>query len=508
MLKKTWIAVLFAVLSVYSLAQSVYYVRSSGDDSRCGMSEADAWQTVDHAVATAEFGSTVDIEGTFTVSGELQLGRRLTLSGHGRDATVIQGAAVKNGSTVGRLFTLTDEAELTLRDMTLRFGGYQGSALSGGALSGVGTTVSVTCERVTFSGNTAASGGAVYLEGATASFSDCRFSDNFASDSQGGAIYAISSSVRKFLSLKVSRTLFDNNVSQKEGSALRAGSGSVSAAPTSVSVENSTFFGNVNGTGGSTSNAFGALFLDGNATTAYVNHVLKNNTVAFNRRNSAYASQSLFTSGLYVNNNQNVTLINNIFFGNDGCDLQQRANADYKIYSASNNICGLVRNRSGSACSVADIALSASGNVDNVTAENLKLSTLLTAYNGTFVLPLAAGSVAIGAGLTGSGMVTVDQGGTARDAAIDAGAYEYVLPTAVDAVADANPKVYPTLFDRMLFFADASEKSVGLYAMTGEMVFKKGGITGSVMLPSLPQGGYLLRVTTNSGSYMYRLLRR
>jgi predicted outer membrane repeat protein len=489
---------LFLYVSVLSVAQRTYYVRPGGSDTNCGFSEDDAWATVVHAIIRAPGGSVINIAGVFTEdSVSLPSQKQLTIDGTSRDGAVIRGAALKNTGGTRYFLRLQPGDDITFRNVTIMNFGSSGSGLNGGAIMAKGPGTRLTCKQVDFIGNTAVAGGAVYALGTAATFEDCNFIDNYASGGQGGAVYALTTAAEKEMSLVVRRCAFLGNVSLVEGSAVRAGCGAVSTIKTSVLIENSTVSNNINGINTNVQGNFASVFLDGNAVYPTADFCLKNNTIAYNRRNSANTSQQSYTTGVYVNNNRNVSLINNIIWGNDNCDLQQRTTADYKVFLANNNLLGTVKLRTSvaSAGTVEDMSVTARNNRTGVTAGQLLLAPRVVISEGCNVLPVASGSIAIDAGSADTSAVTTDQRGVARDAKIDIGACEFgnlsldVSDAGIDAVA-----AYPTVFTDVIHFNGQEVKSVELYDCTGQQVKVCANVGKSLSLAALPVGFYVMKV--------------
>jgi hypothetical protein len=115
--------------------------------------------------------------GAVTVDSELDKlpGKEVRIRGEGKGSTFVVGAAADS------IFTVRDDFELVLADLTLT----GGVAKSGGAIDCFSSEV--TASNVAMNGNAATSGGAVYSSECTMTFTDVDMSGNLAID--GGAMY-------------------------------------------------------------------------------------------------------------------------------------------------------------------------------------------------------------------------------------------------------------------------------------------------------------------------------
>ena len=144
--------VLFLVsvgLTSSALAATRLVDGAAGIDS--GDCTVSACATIAYAIDQAVGGDTIDVaDAVYTEM--LTVDKSLIFQGESEDGTIIQ-ADPDPFVTAGRVFTLTDDLDLTLADLTIR----HGSGVSGAGLrmSGLGD---LTLTRVTFYRNSAGGG--------------------------------------------------------------------------------------------------------------------------------------------------------------------------------------------------------------------------------------------------------------------------------------------------------------------------------------------------------------
>ncbi|MGP1603146.1 MAG: right-handed parallel beta-helix repeat-containing protein [Treponema sp.] len=190
-------------------------------------SSGDAWKKLKDAVAAANDGDVIIIDGAIKATnvsgGKIEIKKNLTIRGKsGANSDILNANRGELGTNAHSIFVMDSGKTLKLENLTLKGGkGIAGGTLGGGAIlipsgsntvelsdcviedctadkggaigCGKGSTVTLTnttiknCTANT-SGNTG-SGGAIYAEGATVNITNCTFTGNKA-DKQGGAICA------------------------------------------------------------------------------------------------------------------------------------------------------------------------------------------------------------------------------------------------------------------------------------------------------------------------------
>jgi hypothetical protein len=158
------------------------------------------------ALAIANDGDTIDatgVSGVITLtSGELLVGKSVTINGAGADALAVDG----NGtSTVFQVGTGTGPPTVAISDFTIRNG--QGG-FGGGILNGSGATLTIT--NSTISGSSAAFGGGVFNTGPL-TIANTTITGNTASE--GGGVYSNSA-------LTITNSTISGNTANSEGGAV------------------------------------------------------------------------------------------------------------------------------------------------------------------------------------------------------------------------------------------------------------------------------------------------
>lgn len=166
-----------------------------------------------NAVANTDAGGTVKITSDITLSKSILLEKNITIDGNGKTIT--------SGSGVFRVWTDNDNADITVKNLTLKASGQNRAinvykvhtlTLDNVTISGFDSTAEssekrggailvqkgyVICKNCTFTGNKAVDGGAIavvldngYSE-ADATCTGCIFTGNSAVTGNGGAVYVI-----------------------------------------------------------------------------------------------------------------------------------------------------------------------------------------------------------------------------------------------------------------------------------------------------------------------------
>ncbi len=209
------------------------------------------------------------VAGSIVLTSAIALEDTLHIDGPGADVLAVSGG----GTT--RLFTVSADASIEIRDITLRDG--QAAAFSqGGAIRIPNGPVHLIAENVLFEANAAIRGGALYmLSGVTASISNSTFVGNVATESSGsGGGGAISFGGDD---LEVVNTTFSQNVVF-----LNYGGGAIQATEGALTLDNATFVYNTAPFGAA------AIALFATASLDYKNSVIAGN-LATGTEDQSYA---------------------------------------------------------------------------------------------------------------------------------------------------------------------------------------------------------------------------
>jgi subtilase family serine protease len=330
------------------------------------------------------------------------------------------------GNSGGGLFNFY--AGVTLNNCTVS----SNTAQSGAGLFTVGGNVTLT--GTTVSGNTASTtGGGLFSQSANLTLTNSVVSGNTAASS-GGGIEVLSgsdsltnttvsgntaaSSGGGLFTQGASNTMVGSTVS---GNSTGIGNGGGMFSATSfTTLTNSTFSGDTAGTGG-------GLFVQGGNATLINCTVSSDVATPIKGKNSSASGGGLFSSGAYD------TLMNTIVAGNLNATTASDVGGTDTLHG-SNNLIGT----GGSGGLVNGV------NANLVGVANPGLAPLANNGGPTQTMALLPGSPAIGGGVSGSGIPTIDERGMTRSSAIDIGAYQTQTANPNIVVANAvaaNPPV-------------------------------------------------------------------
>jgi parallel beta-helix repeat protein len=343
--------------------------------SLCNLSDSASTITFDPAV----FGTTLQ-----TITLDANLGA-LTLTNESTTTILGPGAALLeiNAKTASRVFEVTG-GMVALQGMTIA----NGRADNGGGILNLGRTLSLS--DCTFSGNYAGGyGGGLYNDGGALALANCTLSGNGAGLG-GGGLYL------KQGTLSLSNSTVSSNFTGGLGGGVSTRSGAT------ITVANSTIFGNIAHNGGGLSSYYG--------TTTLTNVTITGNA-------ATQFGGGLMNAGDGVSNAEgNMTLINCTITGNAaylGGGVYQNASATLvnTIVSGQN--------------SGGDVSGTFAGG-NNLIGAAAGLSTLGDFGGPTQTMALLPGSLAIGGG-TAAGAPATDQRGLPRGPRIDIGAFQSAL---------------------------------------------------------------------------------
>lgn len=461
-------------LSLNYLNATTYYVRSStGSDGNDG-SQSNPFETLNiffDGTVILQDGDIIDIEGTFNLSNKV-IGRSITITGNNKSNSIIQGTvAGQNCFTIGGAGVWPT---VVLENITFKDFDYfdEGASRSGGAIQL--SRGNVTIKKSNFISNRSYTGGAIAIlpsatgDESTVLIEDCYFFDNktkkrsAAANADGGAIN-VDTSI-PILSLTIDRCLFENNITERVGSALRiAAKGNNST----VLVQNSTFIGNEvsllsNQLLGNT------IWIESTTSNTNCDFKLINNTIAYNSNKKTEASAG---SGIIVSSTAPgmVSLINNILFSNvNVSDVSISVTSSVNLKEARNNI----TDTSFDFAAKTPEGMS-SGNQINITSVSLSLSETLEDKGGeTKVLTIGSTSVAINTGYT-IGVPAIDQTGYTRTIT-DVGAFEWRDITSLYTNKNISQKIsYTQIAGKLIFKEIADYNAVRVYAPTGQLITKQ-----------------------------------
>ncbi|MEM6964723.1 MAG: right-handed parallel beta-helix repeat-containing protein [Bacteroidota bacterium] len=175
------------------------------------------FSTIQEAINNSIAGDVISIKDAIHTEANVTISvNGLIFEGISETGTIIQAANAPQSSS-GRIFTLNDNLETTIRNMTLRYGS---TTFRGGAIL-IGDATTLNMSKVTLTENYAdVDGGAISTDSGTSdciiSISDCTFSDNVAHnavdlDAYGGGIYNGGGD------LTLTDCVFSNNRCDEEG---------------------------------------------------------------------------------------------------------------------------------------------------------------------------------------------------------------------------------------------------------------------------------------------------
>jgi predicted outer membrane repeat protein len=218
-----------------------YYVKAGGNNNG-GRTEADAFSTVDAAVAAAANGDRIYIVGAISQMSQVTLDKSLTFQG--QDNAVISGV----DGISAKLYLVNASVTISFTDIT--FKDSKNKTSNGAVFSLVAaatSSASVSFINCVFDNNSttgAVQGGAIYTEIGTLNFTNCTFKNNISGRS-GGAVYVNAASSP---TVNITGCTFYNNLAQGtlgvDGGGAILSEGVVTTFPGQVTITNCTFFEN------------------------------------------------------------------------------------------------------------------------------------------------------------------------------------------------------------------------------------------------------------------------
>jgi predicted outer membrane repeat protein len=448
--------------------QQIIYVDAGATGTDDGSSWANAYTSLNQALDNLGSAFTIEMAGgTYTPSNSsdpndtFELSNTIDLSGgyagsnnpsspNDQDISLyptILSGNIGNGEYSYHVLYIDEDSTVTLNGLTIEDGLADGTDNVGGAITGQDFVLNIV--NCAFTNNAATDGGAIYTDDSTVNISDSTFSNNTTTE-EGGALQFDQDTIAS-----ITNSTFTNNTA---GDADSDGGAIFSAySGTSLTLLDSTFYGNSASFGGAIENYDGStlfaancVFVDNTALGTTVDQtyggwggaidnelqasaIITNSTFSENSSQDVVAnSQTYPGQGGAINaSDSTLTVTNSIIWGDTATNGPEVYADSYSTFVISNS-------------DVQDSAIASEG-TDNISSD--PLFTRNPGTNGATDygdLTLSAGSPAINAGNNAdvpSG-VTTDIAGNTRiqDGTVDMGAYESAAVPAVyvDASATGN----------------------------------------------------------------------
>ena len=232
-----------------------YFVKAGGNNSG-GLSEENAFTTVNNAVVAASDGDIITIVGAINQTGQVGIGKSIsfvgqtnaTITGAGARMYVINAAGktisftnitFQDATTTnpGAVITITQSSDLTLTDCVFK---NNVSTVNGGTILAGGTGV-LTITNSLFDGNSANRGGAIAITtvGRQLIITGSTFVNNSATGLDGGALYLGASNTESSIT---NTTIFNNSV--EAGLNQSKGGGIKIEGTRPFTIQNSLVYGN------------------------------------------------------------------------------------------------------------------------------------------------------------------------------------------------------------------------------------------------------------------------
>ncbi|WP_439183402.1 right-handed parallel beta-helix repeat-containing protein [Carboxylicivirga taeanensis] len=443
---------ILAIISSLSVAQTTWYVSTTGDDEYNTGSELSPWASIKKSITEANSGDIIHVEAGIYTEVNITVSKDVTIIGKSAASTIIQATASKPdgaGTDMApnqRVFLINTSVTATLKNMSIRYGN-----ISGGVGGGINTQIS-----------------------ANLTLESCNIYDNFTDAAAGGVGGYGKVTIRNC-------SIFDNKAKQNGGGLAFFG--------TPLSMENCVIYRNHSDAKG------GAIAManDG-ATLSLNNNTITNNTTSSDVR-----------KGIYFNLGTCTTLTNNILFN------ASSSGVDFGYDGGANPVAeSIIKNNIISKCWLEEIRNEANSitweSNTAVTESNLKLGPLQDNGNGIHTLALKIGSIAIGAADATTATPT-DIHGTSRTGNPDIGAYEYSTATNIDhQVIDTRITPNPSNGTFNIMASELSNGQVDIYALNGKLIHSSPIIPGNkvITLPSYINGMVFIKVSGNDYSQVYK----
>ncbi|WP_430810883.1 MULTISPECIES: choice-of-anchor Q domain-containing protein [unclassified Carboxylicivirga] len=468
---------LFFAASTVSLAQTTWYVNgASGDNGNDGQSESSAFATIYHAVDQSSDNDLIKVAaGTYTHPNIL-INKSITIKGVDNDANaVIIQAQANEPDYIGtgaesnkRIISLGASAEVTIKNMTLRYGN---STTAGGAI-------------------------AVYA-GQSITIDHCNLLNCY-SGANGGAIIS-------WGSINITNSCIANNVSGGLKGAAIFGQSSNDTQLNDITISNSVIYNN--SVTGSNKDQGAAIFSE-NADATRGTITMNSSTLAYtkiiNPANNPMAVGIRFIKG------KSLTLTNSILFNSlenkwgTGLDIGGTDSKVFEITERGINHHNIISNAYATAIGTDCIA------GESATEAAISFGTFRKGANGVYTLPLLAGSVAIDAA-DATTAVSTDILGTSRGSAPDMGSFEYTTATTVQREAmEVSITPNPNNGAFKVKIANSDNSLLEVFALSGQKLYSSQLVAGtnSIVLPSDIKGIVLVKLIANGQTCTRKMLIR
>lgn len=189
-----------------------------------------------HLLAALTGGGTVTFScsGTITLTAEIVISADMTIDGSGQTVTI-------SGNHAVRIFFVNSGRTLNLNRLTVAAGSITGN---GGGIHNDNGILTVSDSSIVGNSVTYGSGSGIYNNRGTVTVSNSTFSDNHARNNAGGGICNVGGAVR------VSNSVLFDNIANQGGAIYTDGT---------LTVNDSTFSGNIASLGGGILNSYGTL---------------------------------------------------------------------------------------------------------------------------------------------------------------------------------------------------------------------------------------------------------
>lgn len=438
------------MLSLGTMAQTTYYVSTSGSATNDGLSWATAKNFIKNALTVAQDGDIIKVaKGTYVDGAAITVTKSVTIKGGYDPETDTQdydnpSELTRLGGN-GRIMSFSAAGKtLTLENLLFASGkSDQGAALQA-VFTVMQNTDGIVISRCRFSNNTSTTGfgGAIMAMRVPVKLSHCIFSNNTTATS--GAVFL------KYGAAEVINCLFSNNNSTDDAGALYY-------YGTSLKVVNSTFVGNRATDASKAQGGAIALFSDANVTS-------------------------------------NIELSNSILWGNTAAKEAGQVYAlnDIQIQLTSNIIQG----------GRADILIGARAAVNYTTDAATDASDTDPLFEDAAAedYRLKSNSTAIDAGNDDKATdITTDLSGKARKSgtAVDLGVYEYdPTATSINAASTASETLHYDVTTKTLHVnrAGIAQDVLSIYQVNGSLLRNKNLNDTIIYVGDLPSGIYIVKV--------------
>jgi hypothetical protein len=527
-LKPLTLCVLFSLMVFSAQAATTWYVNSStGSDSNNGTTALTPFKTLDKIFGNTAIGSyiaavtpitlsdgdSVKITGYFRHNYGKNIRKSITLFGVG--SAVIDSVGTNRNAKFIEIgyYNNNDLNTVTFQNITFQNITNLNNEAAIAYIRSGSTLIVKNCK---FLNNVAANAPVFKFNGGVASLTstltieDSYFYNNYAAANtntacDGGVIGCSLTASGTTNNLTINRCLFEANKADRSGSVLYINPRTATIEPVNnFLIQNCTFTGNIvkrtTNAGGTNPNVNinGAVYIEGTSVAANTTSNIKfiNNTFAYNN-NESTQSYAPAAFALFLDNE--ATLINNIFYSNTNnstgtpsVSILNTSNWStyYKFKESRNNI----TDGFNLASTNSTTSGFASGNANSAT--NLNLAASLADNGGTTkTLALSSGSIAINAGYT-TGAPTVDQRKFGRtDGLPDVGAYEFNGLTTKIINTDTSKQLFYLQNHAIVSNVDGLMEVINFSGKT----IRKAQISSGQSL-SIPQGIYIVRITSNAGN--------